>query len=69
MTVVQSNTLELCTECLDGQLRLPDHEVPTLLEYCHHGEWRWVCHDESQWNIERSKATCGQLGYLNQFGK
>ncbi len=67
MTVVQSNTLELCTECLDGQIRLP--EVNTLFEYCHHGEWRWICHDESQWNIERLEATCGQLGYSDQFGR
>ncbi len=64
MTVVQSSILRIMsTECLDGQLRLL--EVDTLLEYCHHGEWRWICHD--QWNFERSEATCGQLGY--SFGK
>ena len=65
MTVVY---LKLSTECLDGQIRLPE-VTGTLLEYCHNREWRWICHDESQWNTERSKATCGQLGYSDQFGK
>ncbi|XP_064397217.1 scavenger receptor cysteine-rich domain superfamily protein-like isoform X2 [Halichondria panicea] len=68
LTVVTTVTAQ--SECLDEQLRLPE-VTDTLLEYCHHGEWRWICHDESQWNFERSEATCVQLGYSNEraFGQ
>ncbi|XP_064397194.1 scavenger receptor cysteine-rich type 1 protein M160-like [Halichondria panicea] len=67
LTVVTTVTAQ--SEYLDEQLRLPE-VTDTLLEYCHHGEWRWICHDESQWNkIEISEAICEQLGYSNPFAQ
>ncbi|XP_064397203.1 scavenger receptor cysteine-rich domain superfamily protein-like isoform X2 [Halichondria panicea] len=47
-------------ECFNGQLRESNSNV---LEYCYYGEWRLICHDDSQWNIDKTVAACTQLGY------
>ncbi len=53
-------------ECLNGQLR---KTVSNSLEYCYHGEWASICHDNSQWNKERAISACTQLGYDSAIGK
>ncbi len=55
---------ETFTECFNRQLFVSD-----ILEYCYHGEWRWICHDDSQWNQERTISACTQLGYKDDSGK
>ncbi|XP_064397205.1 scavenger receptor cysteine-rich type 1 protein M130-like [Halichondria panicea] len=47
-------------ECLNGQLQ---QTISNILEYCYHGEWRWICLQDSQWNHERTIFVCTQLGY------
>ncbi len=54
--------MNIITECLNGQLR---ETTSNILEYCYHGEWRLICHDDSQWNQERTISVCTQLGYSN----
>ncbi len=54
------------TECLNGQIQ---ETISNSLEYCYNGEWRLICHDDSQWNRERTKSACTQLGYSDSGGK
>ncbi len=53
------------TECLNGQVQT----ISNSLEYCYHGEWRWTCRDDSQWNHEMTISVCTQLGYNDSGGK